>query len=331
MSQTAKTKTVCFAVYEGVQLLDVSGPAEVFSEANREAGHPIYDIRYVSNARDGVVTSSAGLGLATKPLPRNSKNIHTLVVPGARTSSVETALNDDEFMGWLRRATQNATRVTSVCSGAFFLGKLGLLDARRVTTHWAALNQLQQLHPNARVASDILYIEDGNLWTSAGVLSGVDMALALVAQDVSATTALSIARNLVAYLFRDGGQSQFSAPIDLQTKANRSELVSLVAWLEERLTVHTTVDHMAEYMSTSVRTLHRHCKNVFDLTPAQLLSELRLERSRDLLHQPTTTIKSVARDCGFSNASSYSKAFSRRFGVTPIRYRDGFQGALLSV
>jgi len=325
MSQTAKSKLVYFALYEGVQLLDVSGPAEVFTEANRESGRVVYDIRYVSNAREGKVVSSAGLGLTTERLPRKLENVRMVVVPGGRNAAIETAMNDGVFMKWIARATRSAERIASVCSGAFFLGELGLLDDRRVTTHWSALSILQQRYPNANVASDILYVEDGNLWTSAGVLSGVDMALAMVTQDVSATVALKIARNLVVYLFRDGGQSQFSAPIDLQTKANRSELVTLVAWLEERLSLHTTVEHMADYMATSVRTLHRHCQRVFDLTPAQLLSELRLERSRELLQRPTITIKSVARDCGFSNASSYSKAFSRRFGVTPIRYRDGFQ------
>ncbi len=327
MSQTANPNIVYFTLYEGVQLLDVSGPAEVLTEANRESGRLLYDIRYVSSATEGAVTSSAGLGLKTEPLPRKLENIRMVVVPGGRNAAIEFAMGDGRFMKWLARATQKAERVASVCSGAFFLGELGLLDGRRVTTHWSALSLLKERYPNANVASDILYVQDGNLWTSAGVLSGVDMALAMVTHDVSARVALKIARNLVVYLFRDGGQSQFSAPIDLQTKANRSELLSLVAWLEDRLSVHTTVEHMADYMATSVRTLHRHCQHVFDLTPAQLLSELRLERSRELLQSPTSTIKAVAKACGFSNASSYSKAFSRRFGVTPIRYRDGFQHA----
>ncbi len=327
MSQTAKSNRVYFALFEGVQLLDVSGPAEVLTEANRASGRLLYDIHYVSHSREGKVVSSAGLGLVTERLPRKLEDFRMIVVPGARDTAIAAAMDDSGFMKWLGRATQKADRVASVCSGAFLLGELGLLDGRRVTTHWSALTLLQKRFPTAKVASDMLYVQDGNLWTSAGVLSGVDMALAMVTHDVSATVALKIARNLVVYLFREGGQSQFSAPIDLQTRANRSELLSLVAWLEDRLTIHTTVEHMADYMATSVRTLHRHCQHVFDLTPAQLLSELRLERSRELLQRPSIAIKAVATDCGFSNASSYSKAFSRRFGVTPIRYRDGFRDA----
>lgn len=324
MSQTAKPQIVYFALYEGVQLLDVSGPAEVFSEANQQMGRQIYDIRYVSNVPTGIVTSSAGLGLATDGLPKNLKNVHTLMVPGAVLPALEKALDDSVFMAWLGKAAKKADRVASVCSGAFFLGDLGLLEGRQVTTHWLGLELLQQNYPNSKVQRDTLYTQDGNLWTSAGVLSGVDMALAIVTQDLSASVALKIARNLVMYLVRDGGQSQFSGPMDFQTKANRSELLSLVAWLEDRLKNHVTVEHMAEYMATSVRTLHRRCLKVFDLTPAQVLSELRLERSRDLLHQPTLAVKSIAHECGFSNASSYSKAFLRRYGVTPIRYRERF-------
>ncbi|MFP6584904.1 MAG: GlxA family transcriptional regulator [Candidatus Hydrogenedentota bacterium] len=325
MSQTAKSKIVYFALYDGVQILDVTGPAEVFSEANREAGYTVYDIRYASNAPDGVVSSSVGLGLATKPLPKRLMNFHTLAIPGAEAKAIEKVLGDEDFMTWLGNAAKKADRLASICSGAFMLGQLGLLDGRRATTHWMGLEQLQRDNPECKVEHDILYTQDGNLWTSAGVLSGVDMALAIVTQDLSATVALKIARNLVIYLVRDGGQSQFSGPIDFQTKANRSELLSLVAWLEDQLKNHITVEQMAEHMATSVRTVHRHCQNVFDLTPAQLLSELRLERSRNLLHQPDLSVKVIAYECGFSNASSYSKAFSGRFGVSPMRYRKTFQ------
>ena len=309
-----------------MQLLDVSGPAEVFSEANQEMGHQVYDIKYVSHASNGLVISSAGLGLATEPLPKKLRHIHTLMVPGATLSALERAWNDRGFMAWVELAAKKADRIASICSGAMLLGKLGLLDGRRVTTHWLALERLQQDNPKSNVERDTLYTQDGNLWTSAGVLSGVDMALAIVTQDFNASVALKIARNIIMYLVRDGGQSQFSGPIDFQTKANQSELLTLVAWLEDGLKNTITVELMAKHMATSVRTLHRRCLKVFNLTPAQILSELRLERSRNLLHKPTLAVKAIANECGFSNSSSYSKAFSHRFGVTPTRYREAFQG-----
>jgi len=241
MSQTAKPKKIYFALYDGVEILDVAGPAEVFTQANLVSGRVVYEIHYVSHAQNGITESSSGLGLATKPLPKRLTKFHSLLVPGADALALEKALNDELFMTWLSGAASKAERIASICSGAVLLGRLGLLDGCRVTTHWKALERLQEDNPKAAVERDTLYIQDGDLWTSAGVLSGVDMALAIVAQDLNVTVALKIARNLVIYLVRDGGQSQYSAPIDLQSKASRSERPRLIAWLDEHLKQPKTV------------------------------------------------------------------------------------------
>jgi len=323
MSNTANTKIIYFALYEGVQLLDVAGPAEVFSLANAYGRH--YDIRFVSNAVDNRITSSAGLNLHTNPLPRKLTSIHTLIVPGAISEPLRAALADNQFVTWLAFASRKATRLVSVCTGAFFFGALGLLDNRRATTHWLGLEELQRQYPKAIVEKDTLYTNESELWTSAGVLSGVDMALAIVAEDLGPKTALAVARELVVFVFRDGGQSQFSGPIDLQTKANRSDLVYLVGWLESNLRMAINVEKMAEYMAVSVRTLHRRCQKAFGMTPAKLFTELRLEHSRNLLQEPMHSIKQIAHECGYPNSSSYSKAFSLRFGVAPQKYRLRFR------
>jgi transcriptional regulator GlxA family with amidase domain len=231
-------------------------------------------------------------------------------------------------MAWLERAVNRAERTASVCTGAFLLGQLGRLDGHRVTTHWLGTEDLRQAYPAAVVEDDRLYIKDRRLWTSAGVLSGVDMMLAMVSEDLDSATALRIARSLVVFLVRDGGQSQFSGPIDLQSKANRSDIVSLVGWLESRLQQHTSVEDMAQQLSTSVRTLHRRCLQALSLTPAQLLSELRLERARNLLHQLNVPLKTIADQCGFANAAAFSKAFSARFSIAPKRYHERFQNHL---
>lgn len=211
-----------------------------------------------------------------------------------------------------------------MCSGAFILGRLGLLDGHQVTTHWRGTDALRQLYPSASVDNDSLYGQDRQLWTSAGVLSGIDMMLAMVGQDLGSAIALRIARSLVVFLIRDGGQSQFSGPIDLQSKASRSDIVSLVGWLESRLEKTVTVEQMAERLSTSVRTLHRRCLDSLNLTPAQMLSELRLERAHNLLHQLNIPLKSIAAQCGFANAAALSKAFSHRYSIAPKRYRERF-------
>ena len=325
MSQTAKPKKVCFLLYQGVQLLDVSGPAEVLSQANREAGRQVYDVQYVGRQADGKVISSAGLQLGIDPLPSANK-IHTLVVPGADLSALAQVRADDELMQWLDKAAANAQVTASVCTGAFLLGQLGYLDDHRVTTHWMGTSSLQNEFPRASVEDNTLYVQDEKLWTSAGVLSGVDMMLAMVRLDLGAVVALNIARALVVFLFRDGGQSQFSGPIDLQSKASRADILNLVFWLETQLHQTVTVEQMAKYLMTSVRTLHRRCLDALDMTPAQILSELRLERSRNLLHQLNLPVKSIAHECGFSNAAAYSKAFRHRFGVAPNRYRQRFSG-----
>jgi transcriptional regulator GlxA family with amidase domain len=324
MSQTAKAKKVCFLLYEGVQLLDVAGPAEVLSQANTEVGRLVYDVLYVGQEVSGKVRSSAGLQLAIDPLPPSSLQIHTLVVPGADEAALRQVRENPVLMSWLDYAATNAQVTASVCSGAFLLGPLGYLDDHRVTTHWMGTRALQTEFPKASVEDDTLYVHDKDLWTSAGVLSGVDMMLAMVSLDLGAEVALKIARALVVFLFRDGGQSQFSAPIDLQSKASRGDIVSLVAWLETRLHEAVTVEEMAAFLNTSIRTLHRRCLNALAMTPAQVLSELRLERSRNFLHELNVPIKTIAYECGFGNAAAYSKAFNQRFGISPKRYRERF-------
>ncbi len=325
MSFSAKPKKIYFALYEGVQLLDVAGPAEVFSQANGHTPSPYYDLHYVSNSDTGRVKSSAGLILHTDPLPDRIPDIHTLLIPGANIAPLQQALEDNGFVNWLGKASKAASRKASVCSGAFFLGELGLLDNHCVTTHWSGVDALQARFPAARVEKDTLYINEAELWTSAGVLSGVDMALAILAEDLGAKVALNVARELVVFMFRDGGQSQFSSPIDLQTKANRSDLVNLIAWLEGNLKADISVEKMADHMAISVRTLHRRCLAAFDMTPAKLLSELRLEQSRNLLQEQAHSIKRIAHECGYSNPATYSKSFTLRFGISPQKYRLRFQ------
>nr|WP_240152965.1 GlxA family transcriptional regulator [Photobacterium alginatilyticum] len=324
MFQTAKRRKVYFLLYEGVQLLDIAGPADVLNQANKSLGRIVYDIQYVGHAPNGSVISSAGLPLAVDPLPTDNVKIHTIIVPGAEVDALKQIRADHVVMQWLESATKKAITKISICSGAFLLGQLGCLDEHQSTTHWAFGSMLQDEFPNTKVQTDTLYTHDGNLWTSAGVLSGVDMMLAMVKLDLGPSIALQVARILVVFMARDGGQSQFSVPIKLQAKANRSDIVELISWLESRLNDSTTIVQMADFLGVSVRTLHRRCLQALDMTPAQILSQLRIEFSRDLLHQQNIPLKTIAYECGYSSPESFSTAFRQRFGIAPKRYRERF-------
>ena len=319
---------VVVVLYEGVTLLDVAGPAEALNDARKfddQAPNPAgYQLDYVVLGGGDWVNSSTGLPLKGVCQKDSPQSFHTLLIPGAPEAALIAAIGDPRVMADLRSLVGRAERLASVCTGAFLLGELGLLDGRRVTTHWAGLAELAERYPKAGVAQDRLYEQDGPIWTSAGVLSGVDMALAIIEQDMSREVAMATARQLVTFLVRHGGQSQFSAPITLQEQAVSERLGLLVAYLQERLDQPCSVADMARVVSMSERSLHRHCKTSFAMTPSQLLTELRLEHARSLLLTATRSIKTVAASTGYATASSLTKAFTERYGVAPSHYRAHF-------
>lgn len=324
MSKAAKRHRVVFALYDGVLLLDVAGPAEVLAEANRQLGRTFYALHYVSSTAGARVQTSVGLPLQADPVREAPKTIDTLILPGGCKQARAAALNDARFMAWLRKASKRARRTASVCSGAFFSGALGLLDGREATTHWAAVEELRERHPDTHVAEDALYVEDGKHWSSAGVLSGVDMSLAIVSRDLGSALALRVARQLVVFMVRHGGQSQFSGVMDLQTRAAGGEMLDLLAWLENDSEGAISVEAMAARMKMSVRTLHRRCHETFAMSPARLLRTVRLERARELLHDTQLELKVIAGTAGFASPEAFSKAFRERFGTSPGRYRESF-------
>lgn len=321
MSETASRHQVVFLLFDGVQLLDVAGAAEVFTLAGDHSADGGYDVCYVAVAP--MLSSSAGLTLCSAPFERAPKTIHTLIIPGAPATPLERTLADVETMAWLASAADRARRVASVCSGAFLLGALGLLNGRRATTHWMAADRLARAYPLAKIDSNALFVEDGKVWTAAGVTSGIDLALALVARDLGRETALAVARRLVLHLVRPGGQSQFSEPLSLQARGGPG-LGALIPWLEARLNLEVSVAAMAEAMGMSERNFHRRCVADLGLSPGKLVAHLRLDRARDLLSDPTIPVKAVATQSGFSDIASFSKAFSRRFGASPSSYRRAF-------
>ncbi|WP_420590349.1 GlxA family transcriptional regulator [Bacterioplanoides sp.] len=316
-------KTVVFAMFDNVQLLDVSGPAAVLAMVNTLMGETVYDLHYVSGNKDRKVITSSQMSINTGSFS-DVQCIDMLIVPGALEDAVDQALEDPVLMSWLGSLSNKVEVKISVCMGTFFFAKLGWLDNKKATTHWAGINKLQNDYPRVRVTGESLFQNDGDVWSSGGVTSGIDMMLALITRDFGVEIAIKTAKLLVVYLLRDGRQSQFSIPLEFQTQSNDKNVISLIAWLEERLDKATSVQDMAAYTNVSVRKLHNLCQSMFNFGPAQLLSEMRMEKARMLLLQDERPIKEIAFSLGFSQSAALSKAFNRRYGISPAKYREAY-------
>lgn len=312
------------------QSLDVTGPVEVFDAAARVlatrgggGGPSPYEVSVVAPG-GGVVRTSSGLRLIADPLPRGA--VDTVVVAGG--SGARHVAGDDPAIAWLRRAAPRARRVTSVCTGAFALATAGLLDGRRCTTHWAYRTALARGFAELAVApDDPIYVRDGDVWTSAGVTAGMDLALALVEDDHGADVALEVARWLVVFLKRPGGQAQFSAGLAAQTAvaaaSSREPLRALGAWMSDHLSADLSVGALAARACLSERQFTRAWRAETGQTPAAFVEALRVERARALL-EDGVAVEVVARECGFASAEVLRRVFHRRLGVAPSAYRERF-------
>jgi transcriptional regulator GlxA family with amidase domain len=308
------------------QSLDVTGPVEVFDAASKVAGGaPAYEISVVAPG-GGELTTSSGLRLLVDPLPGARAALDTILVAGGE--GARRLGPDDEAVAWLRRAAPRARRVGSVCTGAFALAAAGLLDGRRCTTHWAHCAGLARKFPAAEVDPDPIYVRDGDVWTSAGVTAGMDLALALVEEDLGPEVALEVARWLVVFLKRPGGQAQFSAGLAAQASAAsvREPLRELQGWMADNLAADLSVGALAARACLSERHFARAWRAETGQTPAASVETLRVERARALL-EDGTAVDAVARACGFASAEVLRRVFHRRLGVAPSAYRERFRTA----
>ncbi|MDR5783705.1 helix-turn-helix domain-containing protein [Caballeronia sp. LZ065] len=311
--------------FPDVQLLDVAGPLQVFATANdltRAAGlPPPYLPRVV--AREGTVSASAGLGLVACPLPPADQPCNTLIVAGGW--GVHEAARDPQLVEWVGTRSMHARRTASVCTGAFLLAAAGLLDARRAVTHWTRCAELAARFPAVHVEADPIFIRDGDIWTSAGITAGIDLALALVEEDLGRAMALDVARHLVVFLKRPGGQAQFSTALSLQRAGDR--FGELHAWIAEHLASDLTVSVLAERVGMSERSFVRHYRAQTGMTPARAIERMRLEAARSLLGDTRLSVKRVAARCGFGSEETMRRGFLRALGVPPQTYRDRFTGS----
>jgi transcriptional regulator GlxA family with amidase domain len=305
-----------------VQLLDVTGPLQVFASANDhavKAGSPP-PYRPLVVAAASKVTSTAGLNLEAHRLPRNGTAVDTLLVAGGQ--GVAQAAEDPVLLLWLRARARLARRVGSVCSGAFVLGAAGLLDGKRVATHWERCDELGRRFPRARVESDPIFVRDGALWTSAGVTAGIDMALAMVEDDLGHSASMAVARQLVVFLKRPGSQAQFS--VTLATQHHDERFDRLLAWMAGHLANDLSVAALAHRAGMSERNFIRRFRASTGHTPADSVQRLRVETARQLLASTTVPIKQVVERCGFGSEETFRRAFLRHANTTPGEYRARF-------
>ena len=326
-------RRIVMAAFPGAEMLDVVGPLEVFSVASRilanDSGRrgnadppPAYRVEIAAETPGPIRVESGLEVMAARSLKGLRGPIDTLLVPGG--DGVNVAMRRPHFMAWLARTAPKVRRVASVCTGARVLGAAGLLRGRCATTHWRYCDVLARENPDATVEPDSIYVRDGNVWTSAGVTAGMDLALALVEDDFGRRLALAAARMLVIFLKRPGGQSQFSAQLASQM-AEREPLRDLQAWIVEHPHEDLRIEALAARAAMSPRNFARAFHREVGMTPARFVERARLEAARRHLEDTTSGVDEIAADCGFGTAETMRRAFLRSLAINPSAYRERFR------
>ena len=311
---------------DGCHSLNVFGPLEVFHGASIEVPGA-YEVQLVGPTDGGIVRTDTGVSLGVAPLPEPPPRHDTLVIAGA--SGMADGVDDREVVDWVERASRRARRTASICTGAFLLAAAGLLEDRSAVTHWAYCAELERRFERVRVDPDPVFINDGDVWTSAGSTAGIDLSLALVEQDLGPRVAVATARRLVMFLKRPGGQSQFSRALSAQ-QAARHELRDLQGWISGHLDGDLSIPVLAERASMSERSFTRAFLREVGQSPAAYVEGLRIEHARALLEDGARSLEGVAQAAGFASQEVLRRAFHRRLGVSPSAYRDRFSAHALS-
>lgn len=313
-----------FVVYPDIVLLDLVGPLQVFTHSLTATGAPGYTTRIVS-AQGGPVTTNTILPIDTDPIADVLEApVHTMIVVGGDGALV--AMHEAAFLSDIARLGARATRVCSVCSGALVLAAAGFLNGRRAVTHWQDCAILAEAFPSVEVEEDPLYIKDGKAWTSAGITAGMDMAMAIVAEDLGRAEALRMARSLVTHMVRSGGQSQFSPVLNQQVLDSAGRFEALHRWIADNLRADLRVEALAARMNMSARSFARQYTAQMQTTPAKAVEALRTEAARDLLETTDLGVKEIAARCGFGDDERLRRAFLRHMRTSPTEYRYRFQG-----
>lgn len=332
-SRTARdhraSRSVVLVGFDGFQVLDIVGPLEVFNKANHHmpetTARPFRYELIIASPSGGVITSSSGMQIAgTCALDDLDQLLDTLMIAGGPEAALRNVATNTGLLKWIAGRAPDIRRVASVCTGAFLLAGCGLLDGRRATTHWSATKALEAMLPKTEVVADAIFVGDGHIFTSAGVTAGIDLALAFVEYDCGPRVALDTARELVLYLRRAGGQSQFSASLAAQANA-ADRLRAIIDLIEEHPDADLSIPTLADRAAMSERTFARTFLAETGMTPARLVEFVRLDRAKQLLETTRWPLARVASRSGLGSAATLARTFQRRLGITPQDYRDRFR------
>jgi transcriptional regulator GlxA family with amidase domain len=328
LSDSVDPLDVVFVVYPDIVLLDLAGPLQVFT-------HACVDIKSAPAYRTSIISQSGGrvptntiVPVETDPMDgwiakSKCKPIHTLVLVGG--DGAIPAAQNMAFVAMVKDLAGRATRVCSICSGALVLAAAGLLDGKRAVTHWEDCERLERDYPAVKVEQDPIYIQDGNVWTSAGITAGVDMSLAIIEEDLGKQAAINMARSLVIPMARSGGQSQFSPELDRQSRDSKGQFSVLHNWISENIQRKITVEDMADVCGMSSRNFSRRYTEVMGVSPAKSIETIRVNAAREQLEITKRSIKAVAETCGFKDDERLRRAFQRHIKTSPTEYRKQFQ------
>ena len=319
-------RRIVFVAYHGISLLDLAGPLEAFRVASAfsetKSRHSLYECILVSR-KGGLIMTADGVELSTRSVrSMSNRTIDTLIIPGA--FSVDDVLRDSALTNWVLKRESECRRICSVCIGSFLLAAAGLLDGRRAATHWMHCNRLARQFPSVKVESDALFVREGKLWSSAGVTSGIDLSLALIEEDIGRQAAMNVARILVVYLKRAGGQSQYSALLAAQAADESDGFSELECWIAENLKTSLSVEVLADRVGMSPRNFARAYAVQRGRTPAKAVEAIRVDAARRLLEDSKERIEAIALRCGFHSEEHLRGTFVRNLGIPPVEYRKRF-------
>ena len=317
-------KRIGFLVFSGIQALDLVGPMDAFAEAvtvdHRGHAKHCYELVTIGLSSSAV---QAGSGVLLKPQKtlQSTPPLDTLIIPGG--AGIREPQVNGRISAWLKVHASTIRRIATVCTGIYGLAPTGLLDGRRVTTHWRFAQDVVRRFPSLQVDAGVLFVKDGKFYTAAGITAGIDLSLALIEEDHGRRVALSVARELVVYMQRAGGQAQYSEPLQFQTTAS-NRFADLACWIAVHLQEDLSVEVLAQRVHLSPRQFSRRFKSALGSTPAVFIEMARLEEARRRLSPARCTIRSVATSVGFHSDDVFRRTFERRFGITPTEYRQRF-------
>jgi transcriptional regulator GlxA family with amidase domain len=313
-------RRIGFLVFNGITALDLAGPMEAFGTATGENGKKHYELVTVGITRRDVIAENV-LVIRPSATLSQSGNLDTIIIPGG--SGLRDKATNIAVAEWINTNAKKIRRIVSICTGIYGVAASGLLDGREVTTHWRFANDVQRSFPRLRVNAASIFLSDGKFYTSAGITAGIDLSLALIEEDCGRSVALSVARELVMFLKRPGGQEQYSGPLRFQIDST-DKTGDVAAWIEANLERNLSVPALAKKACLSERQFARRFKAIFNVTPAAYVERVRLERARAYLCESSQTVEHIAREVGFTSDDAFRRSFQRQFKVSPRAYRSGY-------